>query len=377
MRLILDTNIIHGDFYLQGSRILKLCSAAPKLGYELMIPEVVYDEMVDQYRRELEKHVASYEKVISLTNRARSGSVIKRIDRALFLEEKVSEYKTMFSTRLEDLLIQVIPYPAIDIKALVSKELLRKKPFKEIKEHGVGYRDAIIWETVKSFCAPQEELIDERSQIEFLTGNTADFADSEGNLHPDLVEELKAKGCLGNCVKLISNVQVFFESVIDEELENLESIKNALLDKGKFNRFNLAQELSSVLTKDFIEKELFDSDFDSGELLYLPRYYEDPSIFLIDDPIPQDVSVRRLEDESVLIEVNASFDITLDFFVLHADYFSYLEDDKKVAVIDWNWNEHYLLIERSVTVLTSLSFKTTPTLGKTLSTECRIVAIRF
>ena len=129
MRLILDTNIIHGDFYLQGSRILKLCSAAPKLGYELMIPEVVYDEMVDQYRRELEKHVASYEKVISLTNRARSGSVIKRIDRALFLEEKVSEYKTMFSTRLEDLLIQVIPYPAIDIKALVSKELLRKKPF--------------------------------------------------------------------------------------------------------------------------------------------------------------------------------------------------------------------------------------------------------
>lgn len=123
MRLFLDMNIIHGDFYLQGSRILKLCSAAPKLGYELMIPEVVYDEMVDQYRRELEKHVASYEKVISLTNRARSGSVIKRIDRALFLEEKVSEYKTMFSTRLEDLLIRVIPYPAIDIKAWVSKEL--------------------------------------------------------------------------------------------------------------------------------------------------------------------------------------------------------------------------------------------------------------
>lgn len=342
-----------------------------------MIPEVVYDEMVDQYRRELEKHVASYEKVVSLTNRARSGSAIKRIDRALFLEEKITEYKTMFSTRLEDLLIQVIPYPAIDIKALISKELLRKKPFKEIKDHGVGYRDAIIWETVKSFCAPQEELIDERSQIEFLTENTADFADSEGNLHPALVEELKAKGCLGNCVKLISNVQVFFESLIDKELENLESIKETLLEKGKFNRFNLEQELSSVLTKDFLEKEIFDSDFDSGELLYLPRYYEDPSIFLIDDPIPRDVSVRRLEDESVLIEVNASIDMTLDFFVLHSDYFSYLEDDKKVAVIDWNWNEHYLLAERSVTVLTSLSFKTTPTLGKTLSTECRIASIRF
>lgn len=377
MRLFLDTNIIHGDFYLQGSRISKLCSAAPKLGYELMIPEVVYDEMVDQYRRELEKHFASYERVVTLTNRTRSGSIVKRLDRVSFLEEKITEYRTMFSTRLDDLHIRIIPYPAVDIKMLVSKELLRKKPFKEVKEHGVGYRDALIWETIKVLCVPQEELIDERAQIEFLTENTADFADSDGNLHPSLVEELKAKGCLGNCVQLISNVQEFFETQIDKELENLENIKNALLDKGKFNRFNLEQELESLLNKNFLEKEILDSDFDSGELRHLPGYYEEPSIILIDNPIPQEISVRRLEDESVLIEVNASISLTLDFFVFVPDYYNYLENDKRVDVIDWNWNEHYLLAERTVTVLTSLSFKTTPSLGKALSSECQIVAIRF
>jgi len=377
MKLILDTNIIHGDFYLQGSRISKLCSAAPKLGYELMIPEVVYDEMVDQYRRELEKHYGSYEKVVSLMNRAKNGSLVKRLDRVLFLEERIAEYKTMFSSRLENLHVRVIPYPAVDIKTLVSKELLRRKPFKEVKEHGVGYRDAIIWETVKSLCVPQEELIDERPQVEFLTENTADFADSDGNLHATLVDELKEIGCLGNCVQLISNVQEYFETQIDKELENLDSIKKALLDKGRFNRFNLEQELNSVLNKDFMEKEIFDSDFDSGEPLYLPRYYEEPSIFLIDNPVPQAISVRRLEDERVLIEVDASIDLTLDFFVLIPDYYSYLENDKKVDVIDWNWNEHYLLAERTVTVLTSLSFKTTPSLGKTLSSECRIVAIKY
>lgn len=377
MRLFLDTNIIHGDFYLQGSRISKLCSAAPKLGYELMIPEVVYDEMVDQYRRELEKHFASYERVVSLTNRTRSGSIVKRLDRVSFLEEKITEYRTMFSTRLDDLHIRIIPYPAVDIKMLVSKELLRKKPFKEVKEHGVGYRDALIWETIKVLCVPQEELIDERAQIEFLTENTADFADSDGNLHPSLVEELNAKGCMGDCVLLISNVQEFFETQIDKELENLENIKNALLDKGKFNRFNLEQELGSLLNKDFLEKEILDSDFDSGELRYLPGYYEEPSIILIDNPIPQEISVRRLEDGSVLIEVNASISLTLDFFVFVPDYYNYLENDKRVDVIDWNWNEHYILAERTVTVLTSLSFKTTPSLGKALSSECQIVAIRF
>lgn len=377
MKLILDTNIIHGDFFLQGSRISKLCNAAPKLGYELMIPEVVYDEMVDQYRRELEKHFASYERLVSLTNRARSGNVVKRLDRVSFLQDRITEYQTVFSTRLVDLKIQVIPYPTVDIKLLVSKELLRKKPFKEVKEHGVGYRDALIWETVKSLCVPQEELIDERSQIGFLTENTDDFADSDGSLHPTLVEELNAKGCLGNCVQLISNVQKFFETQIDKVLENLDNIKNALLDKGKFNRFNLEQELDSLLNKDFLEKEVFDADFDSGELLYLPGYYEEPSIFLIDNPIPQDISVRRLEDESVLIEVEASISLTLDFFVFVPDYYNYLENDKKVEVIDWNWNEHYLLAERTVTVLTSLSFKTTPSLGKTLSSERRIVAVKF
>lgn len=377
MRLFLDTNIIHGDFYLQGSRISKLCSAAPKLGYELMIPEVVYDEMVDQYRREQEKHFASYERVVTLTNRTRSGSIVKRLGRVSFLEEKITEYRTMFSTRLDDLHIRIIPYPAVDIKMLVSKELLRKKPFKEVKEHGVGYRDALIWETIKVLCVPQEELMDERAQIEFLTENTADFADSDWNLHPSLVEELKAKGCLGNCVQLISNVQEFFETQIDKELENLENIKNALLDKGKFNRFNLEQELESLLNKDFLEKEILDSDFDSGELRHLPGYYEEPSIILIDNPIPQEISVRRLEDESVLIEVNASISLTLDFFVFVPDYYNYLENDKRVDVIDWNWNEHYLLAERTVTVLTSLSFKTTPSLGKALSSECQIVAIRF
>ena len=46
MKLVLDTNVIHGDFLLHGPRITKLCSAAPSLGYEVLIPEVVCDEKI-------------------------------------------------------------------------------------------------------------------------------------------------------------------------------------------------------------------------------------------------------------------------------------------------------------------------------------------
>ncbi len=41
MKLVLDTNVIHDDYMLHDPRITKLSSAAPSLGYEVLVPEVV------------------------------------------------------------------------------------------------------------------------------------------------------------------------------------------------------------------------------------------------------------------------------------------------------------------------------------------------
>ena len=53
MKIILDTNVIHRDYTLTGSAVLKLSDAAQKLGYEVYIPEIVVDEIFRQYRTEL------------------------------------------------------------------------------------------------------------------------------------------------------------------------------------------------------------------------------------------------------------------------------------------------------------------------------------
>ena len=377
MKLVLDTNIIHGDFHLQGARITKLCNASTKLDYELMTPEVVFDEVVDQFRRELEKHWTSYEKMLSLLGKTKTGSTTKDLDKAAFFEVKIEEYKSFLTARLEELGISIIPYPEVDIKALVAKEQLRKKPFKEVKEHSVGLRDALIWETIKSLCVVDEKLIDTRPQVEFLTENTLDFAEANGSLHSDLVKELEVQGLSGDCVSLISNTQEFFKTKIDAELEELDSIKNALLTKGRFNRFELEKALSDVLSSDYLDREVLDSDFDSGDPRFLPHIYEDPSISGIGTPITQKLSVRKLDNDDVLIEVEAVLDLTIDFFVYTSDYFNYLVDDKAIFVIDWNWNEHYLLAQRIISVIASLSFRMTPSLGKVLSSECSIDEVRM
>lgn len=45
-------------FHLHDPRITKLCRAAEKLSYDLIVPEVVVDEMVNQYRKKKPQHIS-------------------------------------------------------------------------------------------------------------------------------------------------------------------------------------------------------------------------------------------------------------------------------------------------------------------------------
>lgn len=371
MKLVFDTNIIHEDFHLYGGRITKLCSAAEKLGYDLMIPDVVVDETVNQYRKKLLDNYSGYAGVMKLL--ARTQGADDKLDKDAFISDKVKEYDAYLRKRLTELKIQIIPYPAVDVKALVSKDLNIKKPFKETKEGNIGYRDAIIWESIKTICQPPKALIED-PQIEFLTENTRDFAGPDNALHPDLVAEVKADGFAENAVALIPNVNEFFKNRIDPELEELEQIKEELIKTGKFNRFDVNEETSRVLDKDYITEIINDSDFDSGQRYYLPGYMEDPTINYINDPAIEDITVRRLSDHTALIEVQARVTVEMDFFVYKPDYYIY-EDERRFSINDENWNEYYMWCEGTVDVCTYLSFRTTSKLGKILSVDVQVTEV--
>ena len=372
MKLVLDTNIIHEDFHLYGVRITKLCSAAEKLGYDLMIPDVVIDEMVNQYRKKILDNYSGYAGVIKLL--ARTQGVDDKLEKGAFINEKGKEYDACLRKRLMELNIQVIPYPTVDARALVFKDLNVKKPFKETKDGNVGYRDAIIWESIKTICHPPNALIEE-PQIEFLTENTKDFAGPDNALHPDLVEEVKLAGFAENAVALIPNVNEFFKNRIDPELEELDHIKEELFENGRFNRFDVNEETSRVLNKEYISEVINDSDFDSGQRYYLPKYMEDPTINNINDPIIVDITVRRLSNNTALVEVQANVTVEIDFFVYKPDFYIY-EDERKISIRDEDWNEYYMWCEGTVDVCTYLSFQTTAKLGKILSVDVQVTGVK-
>ena len=371
MILVFDTNIIHEDFYLQGSRISRLCSAAEKLGYELMVPEVVVDEMLNQYRKRILQNIPGYASVLRMV--ARTQGIVDKFDKEVFVDERVREYETFLKKRLSDIKIDIIAYPKVDARTLVLKQLGAKKPFREMKDGIVGTCDAVIWESVKTVCRPSDALIED-PQVELLTNNIKDFAGPDKNLHPDLVLELKNAGFAENCVALIPDIDCYFKDRIDPELEELEKIKRVLLKDGKFNRFDVAQESARVLNQDFIAEVLNDLDFDSGQRFYLPNYVEDPTINNVNDPVIKDITVRRLSDQSVLIEVQAIVSVDLDFFVENSNYFT-LDEDHLPDILDSTWNDYYMWCEGSADVSASLAFRTTPKLGKILSEDVQVTGV--
>ena len=373
MKLVFDTNIIHEDFHLYGGRITKLCSAAEKLGYDLLIPDVVVDEMVNQYRKKMVSFLPGYTEVLKMMARTQEKPV--KLDKEAFLQTNVDDYERFLRKQIADLGIQTISYPAVDIKKLVHKDLNVKKPFKEVKDGNIGYRDALIWESIKSICQQPQALIED-PQIEFLTENTKDFADSYKGLHPDLVKELKDAGLAENCVVLIPDVKEFFEKRIDTELEELDEIKEKLQKEGKFNRFNLQEEAERVLVQDYIKEVIDDTDFDSGQRNYLPEYVEDPTVNDVEIPKIEEVSVRRLTDQTVLVEATATSAVALDFFVYKSDYYLF-DEDSMPFIIESDWNDHYMWCSGTAYVHTRLSFRTSPKLGKVLSVDVQVTGVEM
>ena len=373
MKLVFDTNIIHEDFHLHGPRIAKLCSATEKLGYELMVPEVVVDEMANQYRKKILQNLAGYTSVLKMTARTQGNE--DKFDKDAFLSEKVKQYELFLRQRLDELGIKVIAYPQVDAKALVAKELCVRKPFREIKDGIIGVRDSLIWESVKSLCKPSQDLIED-PQIMFLTANTKDFAGFDGTLHPDLVQELKNAGYAENCVSLVSNIDEFFKNSIDTSLEELEQIRSALIKTGKFNRFDVMEESERLLDKDFLTDILNVVDFDSGQPCYIPGGIEEPTVKYVDEPIIEDVTVRRLSDHAVLVEVQASVEVDWDFFVEKANYCLF-EDGKMPSIIDGDLNDYYMLCEGSAKLSVNLTFTTTPRLGKIISEDVQVTDVEI
>lgn len=350
--IIIDTNVIHLDFKLNKARIVTLCNTSAILGHEIFIPEVVIDEIVKQYDEKAEECINSFNTALKkLSGLSTSPITQTPIDAKGF----ISNYRNELNNRIKQLGIGIIPYPNTGHKIMVARELEKKKPFKDSTK---GYRDALIWDSVMEHT----QKYSSNCGIIFLTANSKDFADkNKKDLHADLIADCVSNGIPTTSIRLVTDIQNFIDNEIILRSTELKEKFNQLQQDGGLGDIDFIQLIQDYISKDMLDNLISSNDFDSYPG-YAPGLYENPEITSIEKVSCSFNTIREISSDTILIQSEVSVQVDLDCFIFRSDL-PLIDDSKFPTIIDYEWNDHYVLASDSATfkfqfnILTDTNFK--------------------
>lgn len=205
MKIFLDTNIFHNDWFMKNANFKYLFHFISNENHEFLVSKLVIQEVENNRKKELNTVLNDLKKNIKHFNKLNSSSIDTDIE-ALAVEYNLL---ALIENRLENVIL--LDYSGIAHDTVVHRALNNKKPF--MKEEK-GYRDTLIW---LSFI----EYLDSNNiteEVAFITANKSDFflSTNEGVVfHNDLLDDLKEKN-LHERVKPFKTLYDFVKSTIDK-----------------------------------------------------------------------------------------------------------------------------------------------------------------
>jgi len=281
--IVLDTNILCKDFYMQGAQL----SLLRQLG-GIVIPEIVFDEILNKHREVVEKNGNELIKKVEEYQKVTHVPIAVNVSDCYSEEHKLYE-QFLINILLENSAYPPEGYPQVSHKEVVKRSLLRKKPFKV--DGRSGYRDYLVWRTVLDIVKQSEE------DVHFISENTADFGDGQDKrkLHPDLLDEMKELGIDGTRLQYWGLLKDFIEDVVKPSLTVIEE------EQSFINKLSASKEFQTI--KDIVHKKLVGfgvSGYDvfvPGDSLFVRKIFEWNDIEIY--------NVAKLKDGKVLVSVNA------------------------------------------------------------------------
>lgn len=361
MKVILDTNIIFSDFHLKGARIKNLCESVKSTGDTVHIPEVVVDESINKYREKTRECKLKIDRGISDFKRLTGKDVEDNPISDEFILKESEKYARSFKKQLQELGIKIIPYPSISHQELVKRDLARKKPFQET---GKGYRDALIWESVKSICEKSLSLF-ENPKIIFVNKNHKDFCE-EGLLHPDLKEDLVNNGINEDYVRVIEDIDMFIKEYIKPKQKILKNIQEELNANKQYNGIYLNTEINNRITEFLLHRE-----FDYEESPFRQEF-ENPSVVGINEPSFTVMEVRQISEEEFLVEVKINVDCEFNFFIFKNDAMC-MDEDELPYIWDSDWNKHYMAASKTIPIKLKVTLIVNSSFEAVLSDDIEII----
>lgn len=342
--VVIDSNAIWNDWWLESRAWTRLKLLSEHGLVEVCVPEVVVQEVARGYKRELNNLVAALndiklwklQKLLELN----VSSTVNDLKEST--AKRISDYEPALRARLAVLGITVLPVPVVDQQTMLTRALANRKPFDG--EGKNGFRDALIWHTILEVCHTGGN----DAKILFVTNNTSDFcAGSKDKLHATLESELTeadlplvaialdrdaAVRHLRDVEQLDSELDLHEFPVVTPSYEHIKEIVTAACDKLNDQSVTTAEPLEYVYAGG--------TDFSGFRTV------------IEDDATLQDVQPdldtltwtpggRDLDGRPV-IEVSLDATFTLDGMAFKGDY--YVSDDEETSVWDSDWNDHYMWV---------------------------------
>ena len=339
--VVVDTSTIFDDLRLRRLNWMQLLALCANGEIRLVLPHAVVRESVRHWNRQADQAakdtLANFKKLKGLGLDVAEWPALGAVD-AVEHEQYLKERLTKVGAELYDL-----PGSAT-IEDLLQRDLQERKPF---AASGKGFRDTLNWMTILEVAAEPDV-----GQIYWVSKDSGDFSDGQGELHPDLVGDLNQPDqviwvrAIGDLLKrpefapLVAGL-----AASPQELE--EYLTSSLISAGT----------SAVpqTTDDFIRDALVDaaerlvgasvespySAYESSGIFDdfgLPSEVDDVTIEYV-DANPESVSwtvYESFDDTTLLVEATMEASLSFEGF---ADKFDALHAED-FEVLDFDWNDH-------------------------------------
>ena len=339
MKVILDTGCFHDNIHASGEHFELLADVAPESAVEVVVPEVVVQEVVKQFRERVENASHAIQ-----ANSRDLGYLTKNFETPLLpdVDTSVEDFESNFRDRLKALNIRVLPLPTLPHQEMLNRDKENRRPFVA----GRGYRDALIWESIL------KDLDAEPSDFIFVTANSKDFAAKVGDdqLHSDLKQDLESiePACSG---RLFATLKSFVDANIKPMLKSVDELKRAL-QTDSYPLFTVEQVVNEQIDR------LVNVEISTHDIRVTDVDLDEPITIESADDVT-DVQIERvLEMNSGRLYVEGTFacTATIEGYVFKADAYG-IEEGGRIHISNWHWNEHYVAVEiRNVDLQIQFSF---------------------
>lgn len=343
MKVVLDSNIIIADFWMQSPNFQVLLESSKKGNIDLMIPELVMDEVINKFNQRIEKSKKDIGSELVTLNKLTNNEIENPVADSI-IEKAKKNYRKHFEKIIAINKIGVLPYPKTEHKYLAKKAMLKLKPFNTNEK---GYRDCLIWENIKGLISADdiEDII--TPELIFITNNNKDFSSDTGKVNEDLHAELEDENLNTESLEIHSSLGEFNDKIAKLFLLQA-SIFEGKLKNNTFWDFELKAIIDEFLFKDFINSNL------SNYYEYAPYANDSPMVVSIDDNYAIDnIAVKKLNAKEYIVDVQFNLETEIEYYIDKSDLWS--NDDIMAHVLDSDWNDWVALVGRTVLLPISIT----------------------